>query len=79
MSYRNTFGHLVVSGAMRRQSLSLLDMILIRLQRLSRRLSYFTVFLRCFSPDARGYPFVLHRFPEPICSAATIPEQPVDI
>ncbi|GHD98617.1 hypothetical protein U879_14170 [Defluviimonas sp. 20V17] len=47
---RKTFGQRSYLVATRRQSLSLPNMISIRLRRLYRRLSYFTVFLRCFRP-----------------------------
>ena len=44
---RKTFGHLSYGVATPRQSLSLPNIISIRLRRLHRRLSYFTVVLRC--------------------------------
>ena len=48
MAERKTLGQRSYRVATRRQSLSLPNMVSIRLRRLYRRLSYFTVFLRCF-------------------------------
>ena len=50
MPNRKTFGHRSYRVATRRQSLSLPNMISMRLRRLYRRLSYLTVFLRCLRP-----------------------------
>ncbi len=47
MAERKTFGHLSYRVATRRQSLTLPNLISIRLRRLWRRLSYFTGTLRC--------------------------------
>ena len=54
MAERNTFGQRSYRVATRRQSLSLPNMISILLRRLYRRLSYFTVFLRCFRPEMQA-------------------------
>ncbi len=51
---RKTLGHLSYLVATRRQSLSLPNMISIRLRRLYRRLSYRTAVLRCFRPGIQA-------------------------
>ena len=48
MADMKTFGQQSYRVATRPQSLSLPNMISMQLRRLHRRLSYFTVFLRCF-------------------------------
>jgi len=51
---RKTFGHLSYRVATRLQSLSLPNMISMRLRRLYLRLSYLTVFLHCFRPGMQA-------------------------
>jgi len=55
MAERKTLGQRSYRVATRRQSLSLPNMISMRLRRLYRRLSYLTVVLRCFLPGMQGF------------------------